>query len=213
MRKTGTTAIVAIAATVTLALTGGAANANPVSPDDNSVLTTSIAPGLNYTASVVDRSVVLTTDLGSLTVLGSQFQVLDPAGNIVGGIPLTYQRDGKDWPIAAKVDGRTATLTPSTDPADARPTTTEPVLKDIDAASDALLNGAITNAFMQLSLGVALGTLIGTAIGAGIGCVAGEQPSALRPECRPSACWLFQVSSAAALLQQQSPAPSGEWSA
>ncbi|MGV9823445.1 hypothetical protein [Nocardia xishanensis] len=173
MKKTCTTAIVAIAATTTLALAGGTANANPANQGDNSVLTAPVARGINYTASVVDRSVVLSTDLGSLTVQGNQFQILDMAGNIIGGIPLTYQRDGKDWPIAAKIDGRTATLTPSTDPADARPTSTEPVLKDVDAASDALFNLAATNAFMQLSLGVSLGTLIGTAIGAGIGCIAG----------------------------------------
>ncbi|WP_063129593.1 hypothetical protein [Nocardia fusca] len=173
MKRTGATAIMAIAATTTLALTGGTANANPESSTAGSVIDTSIVPGINYKGSVVGRSVVFSTDLGSLSVQDGEFRVLDTAGNVVGGIPLTYQRDGKDWPIAASIDGRTATLTPSTDPADAQPTSTEPMLKDVDAASDALFNQAISNAFMQLSLGVALGTLIGTAIGAGIGCVAG----------------------------------------
>ena len=173
MNMQSMTAIMAVAAIATLALTGGAANADPGDRSDNSVVTTTIAPGVGYTGSVVDRSVVLSTDAGSLTVQDNQFQVLDAAGNLIGGIPLTYQRDGKDWPIAAKIDGRTATLMPSTAPADARPSKVEPLLKDVDAASDALFNGAITNAFMQLSLGTALGTLVGTAIGAGIGCIAG----------------------------------------
>lgn len=173
MKKTSATAMMAIAATTTLTLAGGIASADPEAAKDNSAIGAPIIPGISYTAGVVGRSVVLDTDLGSLAVQDGQFRVIDTAGNIVGGIPLTYQLDGKDWPIAASIDGRTATLTPSTDPADARPATAEPILKDVDAASDALLNQAITNAFMQLSLGVSLGTLIGTAIGAGIGCVAG----------------------------------------
>ncbi|MGF6889362.1 hypothetical protein ABIA39_008829 [Nocardia sp. GAS34] len=173
MKKTGMTAIVAIAATATLTLAGATAAADPGNQNDNSVLTTPIAPGVSYTASVVDRSVVVSTDSGSLTVRGNQFQVLDAAGDLIGGIPLTYQRDGKDWPIAAKIDGRTARLMPSTDPADARPASRAPMLRDVDAASDTLFNQAVSNAFIEVSLGTALGTLIGTAIGAGIGCVAG----------------------------------------
>ena len=173
MNTKSMSAIMAVTATATLALAGGNAYADPGNRNDNSVVTTPIAPGVGYTASVVDRSVVLSTDAGALRVQDNQFQVLDVAGNLIGGIPLTYQRDGKDWPIAAKIDGRTATLMPSTDPADAEPSTVEPLLKNVDAASDALFNQAITNAFMQLSLGTALGTLVGTAIGAGIGCIAG----------------------------------------
>ena len=174
MNMQSMTAIMAVAAIATLALTGGAANADPGDRSDNSVVTTTIAPGVGYTGSVVDRSVVLSTDAGSLTVQDNQFQVLDAAGNLIGGIPLTYQRDGKDWPIAAKIDGRTATLMPSTAPADARPSKVEPLLKDVDAASDALFNGAITNAFMQLSLGTALGTLVGVLAIPGFlgGCIA-----------------------------------------
>lgn len=172
--RVNTTGVIAGATMIMLALCSGTAAANPAPyHGDPSAPDTSIASGFDYTARVVERSVVLTTAAGALTVQGDQFRVLDDAGNPVAGIPLTYLRDGMDWPIMAHIEGRTATLTPSTDPADARPSATEPMLKDIDAAADAKFDMAMLNALTQLSFGVTMGTLIGTAIGAGIGCIAG----------------------------------------
>ncbi|MFD9664250.1 hypothetical protein ACFWAY_21910 [Rhodococcus sp. NPDC059968] len=123
----------------------------------------------------MDRSIVLTTDVGTLTTQGDQFQVLDPSGNLVAGFPLTYQRDGRDWPIAALIDGNSATLTPATDPSSAT-ISRYPELQLSQVAIDVQsleFSGAVINFGTEVALGMGLGSLIGTAIGAGIGCIAG----------------------------------------
>ncbi|TQF73276.1 hypothetical protein FK531_07045 [Rhodococcus spelaei] len=173
IKKLAATAAVVVAATGITAATAGAAPARTDRPD-NSTVSADVLPGIHYKAALVDKSVVLTTDTGSLTVRGDQFQVLDGSGTLVAGVPLTYQRDGRQWPIAARIDGNTATLTPSTDPAVARPLeNTWLPLRSIDATKDANFNQALTNFGAEVSLGVAIGSLIGTAVGAGIGCIAG----------------------------------------
>ncbi|WP_459546264.1 hypothetical protein [Nocardia sp. X0981] len=154
-------------ATLGAATTTAYAAPVPTAPDDGTTLQTDILPGIHYTASIVDSSVVLRTDGGSLTIQGSQFQVLDDQGRLVAGLPLTYLKDGKEWPIAAQVDGNTATFTPSTDPAQARPATMlQPVgMEDFDSA----LGMAAT----QFGLATGIGTLLGSLIGGALGCVAG----------------------------------------
>ncbi|MFC9553699.1 hypothetical protein ACFTWF_22865 [Rhodococcus sp. NPDC056960] len=176
MMMTRLIAVTAFAITAAVATTSTASAAPQQSdPHHPSAVETEILPGIHYTASVIDRSVVLTTDAGSLTTRGDQFQVLDDAGNLVAGFPLTYYRDGKEWPVAAQIDGRSATLTPSTDSSTATP------LEDaaLPLAPNALdvqspeFSTALINFGTEVALGVGMGSLIGTAIGAGIGCIAG----------------------------------------
>ena len=164
----------AVTAAVVTSSTASAAPA-PVDPHSASTLETDILPGIHYTASIVDKSVVLTTDAGSLTTQGNQFQVLDAAGNLVAGFPLTYSMDGKEWPVAAQIDGRSATLTPNTDPAIATPLedaalSLQPIALDVQSPE---FTAAIVNFGTEVALGIGMGSLIGTAIGAGIGCIAG----------------------------------------
>ncbi|QIS07755.1 hypothetical protein F5X71_28355 [Nocardia brasiliensis] len=127
---------------------------------------------MRYTASAVEKSVVLTTDIGALRAADGHFEVRDPAGRLVVSMPLSYQNAGRVWPITAEIDGRTARLTPSTDPASARPAPAEVRDIAIDPQSTDF-NTAVMNFATVAGLGVALGTLIGTTIGAAIGCVAG----------------------------------------
>ena len=163
----------AVALTITtLGVTAGtvtAAPPPPKAPDGpaNTTLQTDVLPGIHYTASVVDRSIVIRTDAGSLTTQGNTFQVLDNQRRLVAGVALTYQRDGQQWPIAAKIDGNTATLTPVTGKAAARPVGARPV----DAKAD--FDDALSIASTQIGLGISIGALVGTVIGAGAGCVAG----------------------------------------
>lgn len=161
IRKLAATSVLAIAA---MGITAGSAYAAPMSPN----VQTDILPGIHYKASVVDKSVVLTTDSGSLTTQGTQFQVLDTKGNLVAGLPLTYRKDGKEWPMAAKIEGNKATITPSTD---AKRTVAKPDLKPVDAQAD--FNAALSTASTQIGLAMAVGALIGTIVGSVIGCVAG----------------------------------------
>ncbi|MFD9664286.1 hypothetical protein ACFWAY_22110 [Rhodococcus sp. NPDC059968] len=169
------TTTVALALTTTFVAAGTVHAAPGVEPPSDSHVQTDILPGIHYQASIVDHSVVLTTDAGTLTTQDNQFQVLDAAGNLVAGVPLTYQRDNKEWPIAAQINGNTATLTPSTNPASATPLndTALPltnVALDVQSPEFSL---ALINFGTEVALGVTLGSLIGTAIGAGIGCIAG----------------------------------------
>ncbi|WP_233531172.1 hypothetical protein [Antrihabitans sp. YC2-6] len=155
LRKYAVTALLVTAST--LALTGTASAA----PGTES------ASEIHYTASLDDKSVVVETDAGSLATANGQFQILDTAGNVVAGLPLTFQAAGQSWPIVAEIIGNTATLTPTQVSAidlDRHP---------VDAASDAIFNQALSNFGTTVGAGVAIGGLIGTAVGAGIGCLAG----------------------------------------
>jgi hypothetical protein len=154
-------------------ITSGTAYAEPAAtPAPGSTIQTDLLPGIHYTANVVDNSVVLKTDIGSLTTRGTQFQVLDGEGRLVAGMPLTYLKDGMEWPIAAQVEGNTAIFTPSTDPADARPADMlkPAAAKEIGGAD---FNTALSAAATQFGLATAVGTLVGTIVGGALGCVAG----------------------------------------
>ncbi|MFE3054152.1 hypothetical protein [Nocardia sp. NPDC059239] len=165
---------VAIAASLTLCVGGGTASADapavPARP--GTTVSTDVLPGLHYTASVVDHSVVLRTDAGRITVRGNQFEILDAGDNLAFGMPLTYRLDQQDWPIAARIDadGRTITLTPGTDPAQAVPAAPQ-TLKTVFSQDD--LNSAIGLASSQIGLATAIGGMVGAAIGLVGGCVAG----------------------------------------
>ncbi|MET9487916.1 hypothetical protein [Nocardia sp. NPDC006630] len=166
-------AATAIAALSVTAITANVASAQPDSSSNSSVAT-DIAPGIHYRANIVDHSVVIATDVGSLAVKDNKVQIVDGSGAAVATVPLSYQRDGKSFPIAAQIDGNTATLTPNTDPAAAQPITPgSPVIKQVDATANANFNQALSNLTNEVTVGVAIGSLIGTVIGAGIGCIAG----------------------------------------
>ncbi|MET8650831.1 MULTISPECIES: hypothetical protein [Nocardia] len=170
LKKFAATSALVIAA---VGVTSATAYAAPApAPAPGSTIQTDVLPGIHYTANIVDNSVVLKTDAGSLTTQGSQFQVLDGQGNLVAGMPLTYLKDGMEWPIAAQVDGNTATFTPSTDVADARPATMlQPVAaQDIGGAD---FNTSLSVAATQFGLATGIGTLVGSLVGGVLGCVAG----------------------------------------
>ncbi|MEV6554088.1 hypothetical protein AB0M22_00105 [Nocardia sp. NPDC051756] len=158
----GRTTFVTLAACTVAALVGsaGTSHAEPGVPE------------IHYTAGVVDKSVVLSTDAGALAAADGQFRLSDRAGRLLVSMPLSYQRDGKVWPITAKIEGNTATLTPNTDPAaaDLAPAALRDIAIDPQSTD---FNTAVMNFATVAGLGVALGTLIGTAIGAGVGCIAG----------------------------------------
>ncbi|RDI66661.1 hypothetical protein DFR76_104411 [Nocardia pseudobrasiliensis] len=176
--KLAATSALVIAA---LGVSAGTAYADVApAPVSNSTLQTDILPGIHYNASLVDHSVVVSTDSGSMAARDGQFQFLDGSGQVVAALPLSYQRDGLNFPIAAAIDGNTATLTPSTDRAQATPADKRvPDLRYVDATANPNFNQAVSNLSSEVAIGVAIGTLIGTAIGAGIGCVAGGIVSGL----------------------------------
>ncbi|QIS15657.1 hypothetical protein [Nocardia arthritidis] len=138
-----------------------------VPPQQNS---STEAPGIHWTANVVDKSIVVKTDAGTLFAKDGQFDVLDADGHVAAGMPLSYRLDDKVFPIAAEIDGHTAILTPGTDPATATQAPS-PALKPIDAQAD--FDAALSAAGTQFGLATGVGSLVGTIIGGGVGCVAG----------------------------------------
>ncbi|GAB2544400.1 hypothetical protein [Nocardia heshunensis] len=169
--KTMKFAAVATLAIASLTVAAGTAGADVPAEKPGSTVSTDIAPGIHYTANVVDHSVVLRTDAGRINVRGTQFEILDGAGNLAFGMPLTYNLDKQQWPIAAQVDadGHTVTLTPSTNPADA--VAVDQPLKPVFSQDD--FNDAMSVAGTQIGLATAIGGMVGAAIGLAGGCIAG----------------------------------------
>ncbi|WP_051179037.1 hypothetical protein [Nocardia concava] len=156
-KKFAATSALAIAA---LGISAGTAYADPAPAPT--------ADAIHWDAKIEGASVVLKTDLGSLTQQDGQFQVLDADGGLVTAFPLSFQTDGLAHPVAAQIDGNTATFTPNMDPAAATPA---PVLHNV--ASQADQDAAWSAASSQFGIATGMGTLIGTLIGGVGGCALG----------------------------------------
>ncbi|MFE3000701.1 hypothetical protein ACFXG4_37590 [Nocardia sp. NPDC059246] len=164
-------ATAAFAASI-VTVSAGTVYADPAPGAAPSVSAQQDAPAaINWDARVVDKSIVIKTDLGSLAERDGQFLVLDPNGTVMAGLPLSYFRDGKKFPIVAQIDNNTATLTPSADPATAQPA--DMPINPVDAQTDAAVDAALANAGGKFALAVGVGTLIGSIIGLVGGCVLG----------------------------------------
>ncbi|MGX1773718.1 hypothetical protein ACWIGW_16525 [Nocardia brasiliensis] len=132
------------------------------------VATARPAEQIQVAISADDHVVRLHTDSGELRVAQNQLQILDPNGIIVGGVPLLITYLDAAYPIAAAVEGHTATLTPRTD-------LVHPVAAPAPIADDfdTRLNTAMANANNELGTAVAVGTLLGAIIGFPVGCLLG----------------------------------------
>lgn len=73
------------------------------------------ADRVNYTAAHTDRSLVITTDAGSMSVDGNAFTITDSHGTILAGTELSFRVDDYIFPVTAEITERTATLTPRFD--------------------------------------------------------------------------------------------------
>jgi hypothetical protein len=105
MRKFAATSALVIAA---LGVTAGTVNAAPA-PET----------AVNFTAESTESSTIITTDAGSLVVEDNTFKVKASNGTVLAGTPLSFRVDDFEFPIAADISGRTATLTPQLDMAKA----------------------------------------------------------------------------------------------
>ncbi|MBT0566149.1 ammonium transporter [Williamsia sp. CHRR-6] len=150
--RTAAISFLAIVATALGLVTVAPANAAP-------------AP-IRYTAKVVGQSIVFSTDLGSLRVVGNTFQVLDTRGKVAISYPLTYRFNKTAFPIKATVAGRSARLTPTLpDAATLRRTVAAPTTRaERDLQAYQKFNTYLTTS-------ITIGSLIGTIVGAAIGCI------------------------------------------
>lgn len=176
LRKLAAVATMTIAA---MGITAGTSYAAPAAPDE-----------INYESKVDGQSVVTVIDAGAFQVSGDgqSVELQDDAGNTVVSLPLAVQLGDLQLPFEREIseDGKTLTLTPSTDLTQATPVAPEdkvvpgitPVaLKVTDVASPEENLKAQQNFASQLGIATAVGALVGTIIGCVVtlpaGCVAG----------------------------------------
>jgi len=151
-----------------------AASAAVVVVSQATVATAAPAP-IHYQAKAVGHTVVMSTDAGDLVVSGGQLQIRNSAKTVVSSIPLQYSMNGRLFPIDAQAAGRTVTLTPRTDAAQAR--VAPGYIQAADASGYATKqqrdDAALGRLGTQVGVPLAIGSLVGTAIGAGVGCLLG----------------------------------------
>ncbi|MBF6465441.1 hypothetical protein IU427_09665 [Nocardia beijingensis] len=163
MRKFAATSALLIAA---LGVTAGTVNAAPASEADGAV---------NFTAHATDTQSIITTDAGSMVVEDGTFKVKAANGDVLTGMPLTFRVDDFEFPIAAEVADRTATLTPQFDMAHA---TYKPVALPFEDKAPWKTEydreqAAFNRMKDTISTGATIGTLVGGLSGAAVGCVLG----------------------------------------
>ncbi|MEU2033238.1 hypothetical protein [Nocardia amamiensis] len=164
MRKFAATSALMIAA---IGVTAGTVNAAPATEADSGAV--------NFTAHATDTQSIITTDAGSMVVEDGVFKVKAANGAVVAGAPLTFRVDDFEFPIAADISDRTATLTPQLDMEKA---VYKPVaLPFEDKAPWKSEYDREVAAFNRLkdtiSTGASIGTLVGGLSGAAVGCVLG----------------------------------------
>ncbi|QIS17192.1 hypothetical protein [Nocardia terpenica] len=158
-------AVVAALVTTALGITTGTVNAAPDAADGV----------VNYRATTTDKSTIISTDAGSLDVENGVFKIKAADGTTLAGTDLKFRVDDFEFPIAADIAGRTATLTPQFDMAHA-------VYKPVDLPYQDTApwktpydreQAAFNRMKDTISTGATIGTLIGGLGGGAVGCVLG----------------------------------------
>ncbi|GAB4587126.1 hypothetical protein [Nocardia sp. IFM 10818] len=130
---------------------------------------------VNYAATTTEESMIIRTDAGSLTVEDGVFTIKAANGATIAGTELKFRVDDFEFPIAAEITDRTATLTPQYDTEHAvykpvaLPYENQAPWKseyDREVAAWSRLTSTI-------SMGATIGTLAGGIGGAALGCVVG----------------------------------------
>lgn len=175
----------AAVATMTIAamgITAGTSYAAPEAP--------AAQDEINYEVRGEGESVVTVIDAGAFQLSGDgkSVELQDESGNAVMSLPLAIQLGDLQLPFEREIseDGKTLTLTPVVDPAQATPVAPEdkvaqgitPVaLKLSDVASPEENLKSQQNFISQLGMA----TAIGTVTGAIIGCIVGAIPGSIVP--------------------------------
>ncbi|MET7773584.1 hypothetical protein [Nocardia sp. NPDC005366] len=156
----------AAVAAVTLGVSAGAGHAAPV-PEQQDI---------SYEVSRQGDSAVVTLDQGKLRVVADQLVITDDRDTPVAAVPLVYRMDAVAYPIAANIDGRTATLTPSREGgAPVEPVSQNQVITVEQVAEsfnprDLTALGAFTQ---RVTIGGAISAIVGAVLGGGVGCLLG----------------------------------------
>ncbi|MFQ6329374.1 hypothetical protein ACLMAL_25005 [Nocardia sp. CWNU-33] len=156
-------ALAAAFMTTAVGIAAGASHAGSLAPE---------ADAIGFTARAADTSSIIETDAGSLSVEDGVFKIKAADGTVVAGTPLTFRVDEFEFPIAAEISGRTATLTPRMDLARAayKPVALPfedkaPWKTEYDREQSAWSRMTST-----IGMGASIGTLVGGLGGAAVGC-------------------------------------------
>ncbi|WP_338770586.1 hypothetical protein V7968_08255 [Nocardia vulneris] len=161
IKKIATTSALLIAA---LGVTAGTVHAAPAADE-----------AVHFTAESVDSTSIIKTDAGSMVVEDGVFKIKAANGAVVAGAPLTFRVDEFEFPIAADISDRTATLTPQLDLSKA---TYKPVALPFEDKAPwkneyDREQAAWSRMTSTISMGATIGTLVGGLGGAAVGCVLG----------------------------------------
>ncbi|HLS75434.1 MAG TPA: hypothetical protein VK083_01435 [Nocardia sp.] len=141
--------------------------------------TVSAAPAapeaVNFTATTSETATVISTDAGAITVDEGVLRITDGRGNTLAGTELSFRVDDFVFPIAAEIDGRTATLTPQFDREHA---VYSPVALPYEDKAPwkseyEREQAAWSRMTSTISMGAAVGTVVGGLGGAAVGCLLG----------------------------------------
>ncbi|WP_433660956.1 hypothetical protein ACQPW1_01335 [Nocardia sp. CA-128927] len=149
-----------------LGITAGTVNAAPAAEAE--------AP-INFTSQATDSKSIISIDSGSIVVEDDALKIKAANGTTVAGTPLKFRLDDFEFPIAANISDRTATLTPQIqmDKATYKPVALPfedkaPWKNEYDREQAAWSRMTST-----ISMGATIGTLVGGLGGAAVGCVLG----------------------------------------
>ncbi|MEV0297758.1 hypothetical protein [Nocardia sp. NPDC050710] len=159
-------ALAAAFMTAAVGITAGAGSAEPLPAQQESI---------GFRAAATDTQSIISIDAGSLVVEDNALKIKADNGTVVAGTPLTFRLDEFEFPIAAAVSGREATLTPqlSMDRAIYKPVALPfedkaPWKSEYDREQAAWSRMTST-----IGMGASIGTLLGGLSGGAIGCVLG----------------------------------------
>ncbi|MEV0342946.1 hypothetical protein AB0H49_28360 [Nocardia sp. NPDC050713] len=159
-------AVVAALVTMATGVTAGTAVAGPETPAGDVI---------NYVASQTETAAIISTDAGSIVAEDDALKIKAADGTVVAGTPLKFRLDEFEFPIAAQISDRTATLTPQLDLDHA---TYKPVALPFEDKAPWKSEydrevAAWTRLTSTISMGATIGTLVGGLGGAAVGCVVG----------------------------------------
>ncbi|MEV5647762.1 hypothetical protein AB0L57_05850 [Nocardia sp. NPDC052254] len=158
-------AVATATAVTALTVTAGTVQADPGAESD----------AVNYRATTTEKSTIISTDAGSLDAENGVFRIKAGDGTTVAGTELTFRVDDFEFPIAADISGRNATLTPQFDlahalykPVDLPYQDSAPWKTPYDREQ-----AAWTRLTSTLTAGATVGTLVGGLTGGAVGCLLG----------------------------------------
>ncbi|MET7769613.1 hypothetical protein [Nocardia sp. NPDC005366] len=130
---------------------------------------------IGFSAHATDTQSIIAIDAGSLVIEDDALKITSADGVVVAGAPLTLRIDDFEFPIAAAVSGREATLTPqlSMDRAVYKPVALPFEDKAPWKSEYEREQAAWSRMTSTIGMGASVGTLIGGLGGGALGCVLG----------------------------------------